>query len=189
MIILVYVMLFLLTLIFGGVSIVLFLIFMLDSLIRGHDLPTSRRATQALVKVVKQYKPAAQNFYDVGCARGALSLAFKKALPNLDIHALDHSPVRIFFAKLKSKILRRKIDFRRQNLFQVDLSQADIVYAYLWHDLMPPLEDKLRRELKPGAMVITNTSHFPTWQPFRKVITRPRTSQPPDFETLFVYVK
>jgi len=54
---------------------------------------------------------------------------------------------------------------------------------------MPPLEKKLQKELKKGAMVITNTSKFPNWKPVQKIITYSKTSNVPDFETLFVYVK
>lgn len=172
-----------------GASAMLFLIFALDSILRGHDLPTSQRATRALIEIVKQYRPDAKNFYDLGCARGALALTVKKALPHLEICAVDNSAVRVFFAKLKSMILGRRIDFRKQDIFKTDLNRADIVYAYLWYDLMPALEQKLQNELKPGAVVITNTSNFPTWRPIHKVITHPKISKPPDFKTLFVYVK
>jgi len=188
MIILFYIALFFLLTIYS-VSIVLFLIFALNSLIRGYDLPTSRRATRALAKLIKQYKSDAKNFYDLGCGCGALSLAIKKALPGLEIYGIDNSAIRIFFAKLKSKILGRKINFRRQDIFEANLSQADFVYTYLWYDLMPPLEKKLQNELRPRTIVVTNTSNFPSWQPIHKVVTYPKIPKTPNFETLFVYIK
>lgn len=188
MIILVSIALFLLVTI-GGIATVLFLIYILDSLIRGHYLPTSRRATRALVKVMKQHKPDAKNFYDLGCAHGTLSLTIKKALPDLQIHGVDNSSIRIFFATLKSKIFGGTVNFRKEDIFNVDLHQADIVYTYLWYDVMPPLEKKLQNELPPGAIVVTNTSHFPTWKPIDSVVTCPKVSKLPNFETLFVYVK
>lgn len=171
-----------------GIATVLFLIFVLDSIIRGHDLPTSRRATQVLIKVIKQHKPDAKNFYDVGCAHGSLSLALKKALPDLTVYAIDNSAIRIFFAKLKSKIFGLNVTFSKQDIFDTDLSSADIVYTYLWYDVMPPLEKKLQNELKQGAIVVTNTSNFPTWKPVDRVVTCSTISRLPDFETLFVYV-
>ena len=188
MIILFYAVLILLLTI-GGISIILFFIFALDSLIQGHDLSTSRRATRALIDLIKQYKPSAKNFYDLGCGRGALSLRIKKALPSLEVEAIDNNTIRIFFAKLKSKILGRKINFRKQNIFEANLRQADIVYAYLWYDLMPPLEKKLQNELKSGAIVVTNTSNFPSWQSTNKINTYPKFPETPNLETLFVYTK
>lgn len=84
---------------------ILFLVFALDILIRRHDLPTSRRATRALIKIIKQYKPDAKNFYDLGCGHGNVCLAVKKALPGLEIYGVDNSAIRIFLPNLNLKKL------------------------------------------------------------------------------------
>ncbi len=188
MTILVYILLFLSVALFA-IALPLFLILVIESLIRGHDLPTSRRATRALANTIQKHKPDAKNFYDLGCAHGTLSLRMKKLLPRLDIYGIDNSAIRIFFAKLKARILRRKISFQRKDIFKTDLSDADVVYTYLWYDLMPILEKKLQKELRQGTLIITNTSHFQDWQPMEKVITCPKVSKTSDFETLFVYIK
>ncbi len=167
----------------------LFLAFTLDSLIRGHYLPTSRQATKTLAAILQKHKPGAQIFYDLGCAHGTLSLRLKKTLPCIDIYGIDNSAVRIFFANLKNKILGRRVNFQKKDIFKTDLSSADIIYAYLWYDLMPILKKKLQKELKQGAIVITNTSHFQGWKPIEKVIIYPKISKTPHFETLFIYVK
>jgi len=172
-----------------GIFIVLFFIFVLDSLLRGHDLSTSKRAIRALVKIISQHKPDANSFYDLGCGQGTLVLVIKRKLPRLAVYGIDNSRIRIFFAKLKSAFFRKKISFKKQDIFQTDLSNADIIYTYLWYDLMPPLERKLQKELRQGAIVITNTSNFPNWKPVQKVVTYSKVCKLPDFETLFVYVK
>ncbi len=166
-----------------------FFILALESLVRGHDLSTSRLVTRALVKMIQKYKPNAKIFYDSGCARGALSVRIKKSLPHLEIYAIDNSAVRIFFAKFKSKILRHKINFQKQDVLKTDFRNADVVYTYLWYDIMLILEKKLQKELKQGAIVITNTSHFQDWQPIEKVVTYTKILKTPNFETLFIYVK
>jgi len=181
--ILIYVVLILVLLLFG-IFVALFFIFTLDSLLRGHDLSTTRRASRTLIKIILQYKPDSRNFYDLGCGRGFLVLAVKRELPYLAVYGIDNSAIRIFFSKLKSKLLGKKINFKKQDIFQTDLRNADIIYTYLWYDLMPSLEEKLQKELKRGAIVITNTSNFPTWKPKGIYITCPKK---PDFEKLFVY--
>lgn len=188
MIFLTYILLFL-TLGLFVIALPLFLVLSVESLVRGHDLPTSRRATRALADTIRKYKPDAKILYDLGCAHGTLSLRLKKTLPHLEIYAIDNSSVRIFFSKLKSKVLRRKINFQKRDIFKTDLRNADVVHTYLWYDLMPILENKLQKELKQGAVVITNTSHFQDWQLTEKVVIYPQISKTPDFETLFVYVK
>ncbi len=171
------------------IGVLLFFILVIDSILYRHDLPTSRRVRKILVEVISQYKPEGGNFYDLGCGRGTLVLFVKKKLPQFTVYGVDNNPVRIFFAKLKSSFFRKKINFKRQDIFQTDLRDADVVYTYLWYDLMGPLEEKLRKELKQGAVVITNTSHFYNWKPVQKIVTYHKFSKMPDFETLFVYVK
>lgn len=163
-----------------------YILFALDSVLRGHDLPTSRRAAKAVGQVIVKYRPGPANFCDLGCGRGTLALAIKKNFPHFGVVATDNSAWRIFLAKLKGRLLRRRISFLRMDIFEANVSKADIVYTYLWYDLMPPLEQKLLGELKKGALVITNTSRFPHWQPHETYIT---CSRKPDFEKLFVYLK
>lgn len=155
----------------------LFLVVMIESLMRGHDLPTDGKTSKLICKIISEYSPQASNFYDLGCARGALATRIKKRFPHLLVHGVDNSSIRIACAKLRAFLLREDVRFLRDNIFNVHLGDADIVYTYLWYDTMPLLEKKLQKELKRGALVIANTSHFSTWDPIRKV------------ETLFVYRK
>lgn len=166
----------------------LWLVLVVDSILLGHDLPTNRRVMKVLFKFISEHKTA-KNFYDLGCARGALAVSVKRKFPALSICAIDNNPIRIFFAKIRAFIFHQNIKFLRKNIFDVDLSDADIIYAYLWCDLMPPLEKKLQNELKRGAVIITNTSNFPNWKPIKKVITHSEPSGIANYETLFVYIK
>jgi len=163
--------------------LLLFLIFIIDSVARGHDLPTSKRAAKSIKKIISEHK-AAGSFYDLGCGHGALAVCIKRKFPALFVSAIDNNLIRIFFAKIRALLFWRDVKFLRKNIFDVDLRDVDIVYAYLWYDLMPPLERKLLKELKPGAIVITNTSNFPTWKPFKTIITNQKS---PNFEKLFIY--
>lgn len=166
-------------------ALILSILFLYDTL-RGHDLPTSREATQEIVRLVRTHKPDARNFYDLGCARGSLALAIKKYLPELEVYAIDSSALRLFFARLKARLLGRHIRFQKEDVFKIDLRNADVVYAYLWYDRLPPLEAKAQKELAPGVLAITNTVPFPKWKPKETVIVHTKN---PDFEKLFLYVK
>ncbi|MBI2577526.1 MAG: class I SAM-dependent methyltransferase [Candidatus Wildermuthbacteria bacterium] len=168
--------------------LLLFLILAADAVWRGHYLPTSNRARRNIAKIVSEHKSASK-FYDLGCGHGGLALYIKSRFPSLCVRAIDNSLVRILFAKMTALFLLRRVQFIQKNIFDADISDADIVYAYLWYDLLPPLEKKLRKELKQGAIVITNTSHFPNWEPIKKIVTHTKITGIPDFETLFVYRK
>lgn len=177
---------------FASVSVsglfLLWLVFVLDSFIKGHDLPTDQREIRTLFKIISEQKRA-RNFYDLGCAHGALVLCVKRKFPDLSVHAIDNDRVRVFFAKIRAFFLQQKIQFVCADIFNIDLSNADIVYAYLWYDIMPLLEKKLQKELKTGTLVITNTSSFPTWKPIKEIAPCDGAVQTCNIETLFVYQK
>jgi len=170
--------------------VILLLLFILavDSVVKGHDLPTSKKATKAVIKIISEHGKSV-NFYDLGCARGSFAMRIKKEFPDFSVYAIDDNAIRIFFARMSAFVLRRDIRFAKKNIFDADLGDADIVYTYLWYDLMPELEKKLLKELKQGAIVITNTSKFPIWKPTQKIVTHQKISKIADFETLFVYQK
>ncbi|HRY59969.1 MAG TPA: class I SAM-dependent methyltransferase [Patescibacteria group bacterium] len=165
--------------------LILYILVLIDQLM-GHTLPTSLKATEKIIEVIKEINPDATNFYDLGCARGRFALAIKKQLPSIEVVAIDNSRLRIFFAKIRALILHRKIKFIKNDIFKQNLSEVDVLYSYLWYDWLPPLEEKLKKELKKGSVVITNTSCFPNWNPIQTIILNP---QKPDFEKLFVYIK
>jgi len=182
-------------LIFGLSAIILtliltlFIIFAADSLLVGHDLATSRKAIKLICKIIADYGKERGNFYDLGCGRGTLALVIKKNLPQIKVLAVDKNPIRIFLAKLKMFFLWRKINFKQKNILEMDardLQNADVVYTYLWYDLMPILERKLKDSLRDGAIVITNTSSFLNWRPASTHIVHLSN---PEFEKLFVYIK
>ncbi len=162
----------------------IFFVVSLDAVLRGHDLPTSHEAVRAFADLVHAHHPNARIVYDLGAGRGTFALRLNKIAPALQIRAIDKGPIRIWIARIKARWLRREADFIRGDIFKVDLRDADIVYTYLWYSQMSPLERRLKSVLKPGTLVITNTSYFPVWQPIAMHQTWP---QHQDFERLFVY--
>lgn len=179
-------MILLLLLLMIGTFAVLSFVFVMDSIIRGHDIPTTKKAIETIDKIIREHKFKSGNFYDLGCGRGTLSLTIKRNNPRLYVYGVDFSTVRIFFANVKALLMGRKINFLKKDILHLNLADADIVFTYLWYDVMPPLELKLRKELKKGAVVITNTSNFPNWKPVKIYDIYPEKK---DFEKLLVYVK
>jgi SAM-dependent methyltransferase len=50
-----------------------------------------------------------------------------------------------------------------KNFWRANISGADVVFVYLLPWRMQALEKKLRNELKPGAIVVSNSFIFPNW--------------------------
>lgn len=51
----------------------------------------------------------------------------------------------------------------RKNLFSADVSQATLIYLFGLNTIMPTIADKLRREARPGACVISFAFELPGW--------------------------
>jgi hypothetical protein len=58
------------------------------------------------------------------------------------------------------------VRFVNQDLFDADLSEATVVAVFLLPRLLDRLLPKLRRELRPGARIVSNQYHFgDEWPP------------------------
>jgi SAM-dependent methyltransferase len=150
----------------------------------NYDFITSRRAVKLIAKIVYDYGKAEGVFYDLGCSRGRLALGILRSCPGLKIYGIDNSGLKIIFSKSKAFALGRTVNFSKGDIFAADVSNADVVYIYLDQFLLPKLQAKLRKELKPEAIVITNSVFFPKWQPLRTYVVN---LQKPEKEKMFVY--
>ncbi len=55
-----------------------------------------------------------------------------------------------------------------QSFWKADFSQYDVIFLYATAIIMDRMEEKLRSELKPGAVVIMHHFHFPHWKPIKQ---------------------
>ena len=58
-----------------------------------------------------------------------------------------------------------RVKFVEGDLFAADVSQATVVTLYLLPDMMPRVEAKLGKELRPGTRVVSHDYALPTWTP------------------------
>src|SRR5262245_23810399 len=66
-----------------------------------------------------------------------------------------------------------KVRFIKGDLFKTDLSEATVVTMFLSQSINARLEPKLKRELKPGARVVSHRFPMPpTWKPDKDISTR-----------------
>jgi SAM-dependent methyltransferase len=151
----------------------------------GHDFPTSREAISKIIDIVSRKKDA-KTFYDLGCGRAHVLIAVKRAFPNLSVIGVEKNIFQFFFGRAKAFLSGQKIIFKRKDIFKLNLKEVDIIYLYLNFDILSKIEKKIKREIKTGAIVITNTVFFPDWQPKEIHIVH---EEMPEFETLFLYVK
>lgn len=112
----------------------------------------------------------ARTIADIGCGDARVLLAIEQNNSSATLTGYEAQWWPFFRAKWRTRGSRVKI--LRDNFWTADLRHYDFIFLYLLDDIMPKLEQKLRRELKAGARVASYGFVFPTWQP-SEVITNP----------------
>lgn len=90
---------------------------------------------------------------------------------------VDLNPERIQEANANAKAagVTDKVEFRQGDLFEQDLSKADVVTLYLLPSVNERLKPKLLRELRPGTRVVSHSFDMGDWQPTQTVQVEGRT--------------
>ena len=71
-------------------------------------------------------------------------------------------------AYLKAKILSfgyKNVHILYKNFYQFDLSKADVVFCYLFPDVMKKLSKKIKSDLKKGAIFVSCNFELPGFVP------------------------
>ena len=139
-------------------------------------VPTTRRRIDAVLDAV----PMAPDkiLIDLGCGDGRFLRAAKKRYKVYSI-GYEINPM----AYLKAKTLGRGIDIRFRNFFRNKLPEADIIFCYLFPDVMPALSVKLKAEAKPRTVIISCNFPIPEFSP--QQILRPNGTLHSD--PIFIY--
>jgi len=147
----------------------------------GSDAPYIPTKMDQIKKVLKLAGvKKGKKFYELGSGDGRVVFA----AASLGAHSvgIEQSWLRVLYSRYKTSLLLRNkaqrlalhpkgvnVSFYHNNIFRRNFHDADVVYIYLLQKGVKKLEEKLKKELKPGAVVITQTYHFPNWKPFKKL--------------------
>ena len=105
---------------------------------------------------------AGELLIDIGCGDGRVLRAAKR---RYGVRALgfEVNPLAYALARLRT-IGMEGIEVRLRNFWNVDIGDADVVFCYLFPDVMGRLAQKLVRELRPGTRVISCNFPLPGWR-------------------------
>jgi hypothetical protein len=101
-------------------------------------------------------------FIDLGAGIGGTGLHLAKSRSGLLVEAVETAPLPFAIAWLRHQLFappNAKLSYA--NLWECDLGAYDVVYCFLSTAPMPALMDKARREMKPGALLVSNSFAVP----------------------------
>lgn len=105
-------------------------------------------------------------FYELGSGDGRLVIA--AALRGANATGVEIDRFRVLYSRAWIYLLRlHHARILQQNIFNVNLSDANVVCMYLLQSTNEKLMSKLVQELKPGTRVISVAFTLPNWRPIK----------------------
>lgn len=141
-------------------------------------VPTRKKEIKKILKVANL--KSGQIFYDLGCGDGRV---VEEAVKTYKVKGwgIDINPVLIFWSNLKSRFKKiNNLQYKAQNIFDVDLRNVDVIYLFLMPKLLVKLAPKLKKEARKNTLVI---SHAFKIDPFDSLLFKKLEGKP--FPTYF----
>src|SRR5438132_5770182 len=137
-------------------------------------VPTPQEVVDEMLKLGRVGK--GDILYDLGSGDGRIAVTAAKRY-GIRAYGIDIDPQRIQEANENARKngVTVLVQFRREDLFKADFSEATVVTLYLLPDLNVKLRPRLMAELKPGTRIVSHQFDMGTWQPERKLELNGRT--------------
>jgi SAM-dependent methyltransferase len=121
-----------------------------------------------------QVKPG-DYMIDFGCGDGRMVISAAKR--GARGYGVDINPVRIEEANENAKKagVTDRVEFKVANLFEEDLSKADVMAMYLLPDINLRLRPKILNDMKPGTRIVSHDFSMGEWKPEQRVTIAKKT--------------
>jgi precorrin-6B methylase 2 len=158
--------------VFFIVSAIILICLIALSWFAGTDAPYVPTKNIRIKKILKEVKlKKGQTFYELGSGDGRVVL--EAARLGVTAFGIEQSLLRVFYSKWQAHQLNLdNAHFIHGDIFKKDFSTADIIFIFLLPGGIQKLEPILKKNLKKGSLVITQTFHFKNWQPLKKVLIK-----------------
>ncbi len=145
----------------GIILLFALLYFFIAGFFRSPFVPSNHKTIQKMLRIAKIKK--GERVVDLGCGDGRIVFSAEK---NFGAKAEGYE-ISIFvwlLAQLNRIFKNAKSPIYRKNLFEADLSKADVVFCYLLPEVMKKLSPKFKKELKKGTRIISASFSLRDWK-------------------------
>ncbi|MDP2828078.1 MAG: class I SAM-dependent methyltransferase [Sulfuricellaceae bacterium] len=118
---------------------------------------SSRKAWQ----VVERRLPESASLADLGSGMGGMLVWMANNRKDGRFHGFENAPLPFVLSWIRARLAGSACQIRMQSFWAADLKSFDVVYAYLSPVPMPALWQKVRQEMRPGSLFISNSFAIP----------------------------
>lgn len=122
---------------------------------------SSNSATEALAELIEREQ--ARCILDLGAGIGSIVVPLARRFPERRFVGVEHSALPWLVGWLRTRGLAN-CEWRWQDLWATPLAANDLVYAFLSPVPMPRLDEKIRRDMRPGSLFVSNSFPIPDRQ-------------------------
>ena len=150
-----------------GISVILLLFYGLSLVPNLSGLPWRPTAAARIRKALEmaQVQPG-ELLVDLGSGDGRVLL---QAVREFQVRAvgIEISPLHCLLSWLlvRKHRLEHQISIQQADFYRADLSQVDVVFAYMTSKQVSRLRPHLEKQLNPGARVVTISFDIDGWEP------------------------
>ena len=126
-------------------------------------VPSSRRKIAVMLELARV--KSGEKVLDLGSGDGAVLMAVARC--GAYATGVEINPLLVWYSRgrIRMRGLAHRAVVRRGNFYDFPLGGADVVLLYLWPSTVARLREKMERELKPGARVVSQAFSIPGWMP------------------------
>ena len=137
-----------------------------------HYVPTSDAVVRAMLDVA--HVTSADVVYDLGSGDGRIVIEAARTYGARAVGIeLDPELNKKATKNAQKAGVADKVKFVRADFFKTDLSEATVVTLFLSPNINARLQPKLRRELRPGARIVSHRFPMPPdWKPDRDLAVK-----------------
>jgi cyclopropane fatty-acyl-phospholipid synthase-like methyltransferase len=137
-------------------------VFLVSIFIGVPCLPTHPAQARKMMELAK-LKPG-MKAVDLGSGHGRL--VFLAAQSGATVTGYELNPFLVWWSRMVAKVRGLKnVDIKLKSIYEADLRDVDVVFAFLMDGPMKKLSPKLFSELKPGATIVSYTFSAPGHEP------------------------
>jgi ribosomal protein L11 methylase PrmA len=124
-------------------------------------LPTKKPAIEKIIEFAG-IRPG-MRVLDLGSGDGRVVIALAQA--GAQAYGFEINPILVVWSnyKIRKSGLANRATVLRKNFWNESFAEYELVVIFGMSHIMDKLEQKLRTELKPGTLVISNIFQFPNW--------------------------